>query len=200
MIYTFNKTKRGETGFDISLAGEFIFPPPPTLPTPPSPPLCLLHLFSGRARRDDARASLRLLSLSALWRDAEPRPVCFFPPLNFKKKRCHKSLTVRFHFPSRHQMFWFVAPNHKKKNDKCMHACFTSRSGRRVADCRSTVPAPSVRKCKKNMLLKWQKERVFSGKNCRVNSRSNERRRRSCNHRSFKSSVCELWQRKNKKL
>lgn len=38
MIYTFNKTKRGETRFDISLAGEFIFPPPPTLPTPPSPP------------------------------------------------------------------------------------------------------------------------------------------------------------------
>lgn len=66
MIYTFNKTKRGETGFDISLAGEFIFPQLPQHSPHHLRPLCLLHLFSGRARRDDARAPLRLLSLSAL--------------------------------------------------------------------------------------------------------------------------------------
>lgn len=40
-------------------------------------------------------------------------------------------------------------PQKKKQNDKCMHACFTCQSGRRVADCRPSVPAPSVRKCKK---------------------------------------------------
>lgn len=160
-------------------------------------PLCLLHLFSGRARQE------RLLSLSALWRDAEPRVQCVSPPLPSTLKKKIGAINpwpCAFTFHPAMRCFGLSPPITQKKNDKCMHACFTSRSGRRVADCRSSVPAPSVRKCKKNMLLKWQKERVFSGKNCRVNRRTNERRRRSCNHTSFKSSVCQLWQRKNKKL